>query len=168
MRKFLALLLVAVMLLALSACAKKSTPTTAGQESTASTTNSTTESTKAETTKAETTQATQAVDLTGNWKQVNNESADSYQTATIQGNTIEVYWVSESDNSKSLYWAGSYAAPANASESFSWDSKNDKEKTDNAMLASGDDTKTFTYSNNQLSYSVSAMGTTTTVILQKQ
>ena len=59
-------------------------------------------------------------------------------------------------------------APEIAEEPYTWDSVNDKEKTDSAILASGDDTKTFTYKDGQLSYSVSAMGNTQTVRLEKQ
>lgn len=49
----------------------------------------------------------QPADLTGDWKQVNSSSDDSYQQATISGDTIEIYWVSDNGDSKSLYWAGS-------------------------------------------------------------
>ena len=40
--------------------------------------------------------------------------------------------------------------------------------TDSAMLTSTNDTKTMTYQNGVLSYEASAMGTTTTVKLEKQ
>ncbi|MCI1955371.1 MAG: hypothetical protein LKJ21_03220 [Oscillospiraceae bacterium] len=108
------------------------------------------------------------LDLTGEWKQTNSDSSTSYQTATISGNTIEVNWIDDSEKSKSLYWAGTYAAPKNASDTYSWTSKNDKSKTGGAMLASSDGTKTFTYKKGILSYSVSALGTTKTVELKRQ
>ena len=107
-----------------------------------------------------------APDLTGTWKQTNG-SEDSYQEATISGDTIEIYWVSNGGDTKSLYWAGTYEAPT-AAGAYSWDSVNDHEKTDSSLLASGDDTKTFTYEDDVLSYSASAMGTTTTVKMEKQ
>ena len=102
--------------------------------------------------------------LTGEWTQTNKKSEDSYQIATITDSTIEVYW--KTPDSKSLYWAGTFTPPTAAGD-YKWDSVNDKEKTDFAMLASGDDTKTFTYSNGELSYEVSALGTTTTVKMVK-
>ena len=37
----------------------------------------------------------QIPDLTGEWKQKNSKSDDSYQAATISGDTIEIYWVSD-------------------------------------------------------------------------
>lgn len=109
-----------------------------------------------------------APDLSGDWKQVNANSEDSYQEATISGDVIEIYWVSASTDTKSLYWAGSFVAPETADEPYTWDSVNDTEKTGSALMASGDETKTFTYEDGQLSYEVSALGMTQTVKLEKQ
>lgn len=105
--------------------------------------------------------------LTGEWKQVNSNSEDTYHVAVIQDDTIEINWVMEEDDTKALYWAGTFVAPETADEPYTWDSENDKEKTDMALLASGDDTKTFTYENGQLSYDASMMGVTQTVKLEK-
>jgi len=106
--------------------------------------------------------------LTGEWKQSNSKSEETFHAATISGDTIEIYWVSDNGDTKSLYWAGSFIAPTTADETYTWDSKNDHSKTDSAMLASSDDTKTMTYQNGVLSYEASAMGTTTKVKLEKQ
>ncbi|SHJ90053.1 hypothetical protein SAMN05444401_0063 [Clostridium amylolyticum] len=110
----------------------------------------------------------QIPDLAGEWKQENSKSDDSYQAATISGDTITIYWVTDKGNTKSLYWAGSFVAPTTADEPYTWTSKNDHSKTEGALLASSDDTKTMTYQNGVLSYEASAMGTTTTVKLKKQ
>ena len=107
-------------------------------------------------------------DLTGEWEQVDGNSEDSYQTATIQDGAMEIYWVTDGGETKALYWAGSYTAPTTADEPYSWESVNDTEKTDSALLASGDETKTFTYSDGQITYDVTAMGITETVKLEKQ
>lgn len=109
----------------------------------------------------------QPLDLTGTWKQVNSNSEDSYQEAVIEGDTITIDWVGDGGDTKSLYWAGSYEAPKDAADSYTWDSVNDKEQTGKAMLASGDDTKKFSYDNGVLSYEASALGTTTTVKLER-
>ncbi|MDD3306921.1 hypothetical protein ACIZ62_08620 [Acetobacterium carbinolicum] len=106
--------------------------------------------------------------LTGEWKQVNSGSNDSWQAATIEGETITINWVSNGGDTKSLYWAGTYIAPTTTDEPYTWDSVNDHSQTDKALLASEDETKTMTYENDQLSYSASLMGTTTTVRLEKQ
>ena len=111
-------------------------------------------------------EAPQPPDLTGEWVQVNSDSEDSYQTATITEDTITVNW--NAPDTTALYWAGSFEAPNTADEPYSWDSANDTEQTANALLASPDETKTFTYEDGQISYSVSAMGVTTTVKLEKK
>lgn len=107
------------------------------------------------------------IDLAGDWKQSNSGSDESYQIATIQNDVIEIFWYSEEDETKALYWSGTYAAPEDTEEPYTWVSDNDKEKTDVALMASGDDTKTFTYEKGQLSYEVSALGVTQTVRLEK-
>lgn len=91
----------------------------------------------------------------------------SYMTAVISGDTMEIYWTSENGDTNSLYWAGSFTAPDTADEPYKWISENDHSKTDMAMLASGDDTKEFTYQNGVISYTASALGTTKTVKLEK-
>lgn len=105
--------------------------------------------------------------LTGNWTQNNSNSDTSYQIATITEDTIEVYWYTTENDTKALYWAGTFVAPETAEEPYTWDSANDTEKTSSALLASGDETKTFTYEDGQISYAVTALGVTTTVTLEK-
>ena len=68
--------------------------------------------------------------------------------------------MADGGDTKSLYWAGSYVAPNDNTEPYTWDSENDKEKTGSALLASSDDIKAFTYENGELTYSASALGTT--------
>ena len=108
------------------------------------------------------------LDLVGEWKQSNSSDASSYQEATISGETITVNWVNETESTTALYWAGTYVPPTDASDSYSWDSANDTAQTDSAMLASGDPTKTFTYTDGKLSYDVTAMGVTKTVELERE
>lgn len=103
-------------------------------------------------------------DLSGTW--TSEKSGDSYQEAVITDNYIEINWMSK--DTKSLYWAGSYIAPESAVTEYSWTSENDTEKTGSALLASGDDTKEFTYKDGVISYEASAMGTTKTIKLTKQ
>lgn len=125
-------------------------------------------SNSAETSAAEETEvAPDPVNLEGEWKQNNsNDPENSWQAATITGDTIEVYWVSDAGDTKSLYWAGTVDVPTEE-DTFTFDSVNDTTKTDSAMLASGDATKTFTYENEELSYDVTALGTTMTVRLSR-
>lgn len=108
-------------------------------------------------------------DLTGVWQQINNKDETFYQKAQIQGDVIEIYWVDTSTGTEtlSLYWSGTFTPPETADKTYTWESQRDKDKTDMAILASTDDTKTFTYSKNQISYEVSVDGETATVKLEK-
>lgn len=108
-----------------------------------------------------------SISLEGSWTQLNRNSEDMWQEAVITGNEIEVYWVSEGGERKSLYWAGSVEVPADV-ESFTFDSVNDTSKTQSALLASDAETKAFTYENDELSYEVSALGETMTVHLGRE
>lgn len=106
-------------------------------------------------------------DLVGEWRE-NNGSADAYHGIRIFGHTIEIYWVSDGGNTRTLYWAGTYDPPADGAEPYSWVSQNDTDRTSAALLASGDSAKEFTYENGKLSYSASVLGVTTTIEAVKQ
>ena len=103
------------------------------------------------------------LDLTGGWKQTNSGSDTIYQIAIIADGVIEIYW---SDDS-SLYWAGTYIAPTSETNEYSWVSVNDESRTGIGFSASNDDTKTFTHKDGIISYSVSQIGGTTTVELER-
>ena len=103
-------------------------------------------------------------DLTGTWKE-KDPNEDSYQIARVTADAIEIYW--HTPDSDALYWAGSYVAPTDSKTPYTWDSVNNTEKTGSAILASSDETKTFTYTNNTISYSVTALGVTKKVVLER-
>lgn len=105
------------------------------------------------------------VDLTGTWRSENNDG--SYHEAVISEDTIEINWITDDGDTKSLYWVGTYEAPTEATEEYKWTSEKDIEKTSGSLFASGDDTKEFTYENGILSYSSSMMGVTTTMKLEQ-
>lgn len=107
-------------------------------------------------------------DLSGQWKQVNSDSDDSYQGAIIEDDVIEIYWVSNGGDTRSLYWSGTFEEPDTAEEPYSWESENNKARTSSSIMSSSDDTKTFTYEDGQITYSSSIMGTTTKVRLEKE
>lgn len=144
MKKLFTLALMIILCLSLTACG--GTPQTSGNEDASTQT---------------------PPNLVGEWKQTNSNSEDSWQAATIEGNTITVYWVSDNGDTKSLYWAGTFDAPTTTEEPYTWSSINDTEQTASALLASGDETKSFTYEDGEVSYEASALGTTTTVRLEK-
>lgn len=112
-------------------------------------------------------EAPEPVSLEGEWKQTNSDDPERWQKATITADTIEVFWVADAGDTEALYWAGSVEVPAEG-ESFSFDSVNDTTKTKSALLASSDETKTFTYEGGELSYDVTVQGVTTTVRLGQE
>ena len=106
------------------------------------------------------------LDLTGTWKSDENEG--TWMEATISDNVISIDWVTDEGKTKATYWVGSYDAPTTATSEYSWVSNNDHEKTKNALLASNDDTKEFTYKNDILSFTASMQGVSKVVELKKQ
>lgn len=106
-------------------------------------------------------------DLWGEWRDTNGDE-DSFHGIFISGDTIEVYWVTDGGNSTSLYWAGTFEAPPDGKEPYSWESVCDEERTAAAQLAANERTKVFTYSNGILSYEADMMGVNTTVETRKQ
>lgn len=108
------------------------------------------------------------LDLTGDWKQTNSNSAETYQAATIAGDIITVNWINEAESTKALYWVGTYDTPTDATETFTWTSTGDVAQMETALLASGADSKEFTYEGGKLKYELTAMGVTTTVEMGRQ
>lgn len=155
-KKLVVLMLAGAMALSMAACGESNSSqetqsdTTAKEESGVE---------KAEKTKKPT-------DLTGTWK--SEENNGSWQEAVISNDRIEINWVSDNGDTKSIYWIGTYEAPTEAVDEYVWTSDRNKEETDNALLASTDDTKEFTYKSGVLSYEASALGTTTTVKMEKE
>lgn len=150
-RKIVTMLLLAALSVSVVGC---------GASSSSGNTKENTEASQSEEKEEETKEPT---DLTGVWASENKDG--SYQEATITEDSIEINWISDNGATKSIYWSGTYTAPTEFVEEYSWTSDRNKEKTDSALLASTDDTKEFTYKNGKISYEVSAMGTTSTVEL---
>ncbi len=102
--------------------------------------------------------AEEVPDLSGVWLTENRNG--SWMEAIIEGDSITVNWVFGSGEKKSIYWAGTYTAPAEGAGEYAWTSERDVEKTDTVLLASADDTKEFTYSAGAISTEVSTLGFT--------
>jgi len=107
------------------------------------------------------------LDLTGNWAQEGKEFDSSYQAGYISGDRIEIFWMSDGGKTSHLYWSGTYEAPTEVTNEYTWNSNNDKTRTDSAMLASGADQKAFAYKDGRLTYEASMMGQTATMTLVK-
>ena len=158
MKKLFALFLASSLALTLAACSGADTSESASSAAPSSEAESSTPAEASEPTPEP------APDLTGTWTQV--DAGESYQQATISGETIVINWVSE-DGTTALYWAGTFAAPETAEEPYTWTSTNDTFQTSGALLASSDESKNFTYQSGKISYEVSMMGATTTLELEK-
>lgn len=104
--------------------------------------------------------------MIGEWKQTNG-TEDSYQYATINSNVIEIYWITDGTDTKSLYWYGSFELPKTSNLPYTCVSVNDHTKTQSSLLVSDDDTKEFMYDNGELTYSASMLGTTKTIRMKK-
>ena len=107
------------------------------------------------------------LNLDGEWATEKNE--DSNMEATIKGDVIEIYWMTE--DTKALYWAGSVVVPGEdvmSTDEYSWTSQANSEKNDEAMLASTAKTKKFKYKDGKITYKASALGVTTTMTMSRK
>ena len=156
MKKAIALLVAAMLLTGLSACGGSTTADAPAKSDGTS---------KTETNKEE--PKPQPADLTGTWKQTNSNDPSSYMEATISGDTIEVNWIGT--DTKSLYWKGTYQAPAAGRRLEVDQPGRHRNHGSVALLASQDATKDFTYSEaDGVSWETTALGTTITVKTAKQ
>lgn len=94
------------------------------------------------------------LDLTGEWVQTNSASKDRYQAIRITGQTIDVYWISESEGIYMLYWSGTYKAPNTKKDACQWTSENDITRTSTSRRGSRDKEKEFHYADGKLTYPV--------------
>ena len=105
-------------------------------------------------------------DLSGTWK--TKEEDGSWMEAEIKDDVITINWISDEGESTSVFWVGSYDAPKDSGNEYSWESKRDKDKTDKEPLASSDDTKKFTYKDGKLTYQMTGFGVTTTMSMTRE
>lgn len=101
------------------------------------------------------------LDLTGLWKMENAD--ETYMVATIQDDSIGVFWILEGDETPWTYWVGSYDAPKTNENKYSWVSKSTY--AGNGLLASSDSTKTFEYESGKLKYKSTLQGKTKNISL---
>ncbi|MFT8705370.1 hypothetical protein [Bifidobacterium aquikefiricola] len=150
--KLIAVMVSLVAVLALSACG--STPDTSTAQGTPDTTSP-----------SSSIEPAAPLDLTGTWASKSDDASDTTMQATVKDSTIEINWVTP--DSTSLYWTGSYEAPTEATDTYSWTSQGDTETMSSALLASQDSTKDFTYENGELTFETSALGATKTIRLHR-
>ena len=109
------------------------------------------------------TESVEPLDLTGQWIQ-ENADASNYMAATIrEDGRIGVFFIMENFDGPQIYWVGTYEAPQDNAEEYSWVSENTF--GGNALLSSSDETKEFTYQAGKISYPITIQGKKGTVSL---
>lgn len=88
-----------------------------------------------------------------------------FMEAKIVGNLITVNIVTE--DSKSLFWKGTWDPAAKATDGTTIISKADVEALSGSIMGSSEKTKPFTFNNDELTFEFSMMGTTKTVRIRK-
>ena len=113
--------------------------------------------------KEETTEAEEPLDLTGLWIQKDADE-DNYITASIRDDgKIGVFFKLEGDDKPWTYWVGTYVAPSEATDKYSWTSDNTYDG--NGLLASDNATKDFTYDDGIISFPMTFQGKSGTIHL---
>ena len=161
-KKLVALILIGSMALSFTACGNSSDSSKGTKESSKNTEAS------AETPKEKAKEEVkEPVVLTGKWEYKDDDG--TWMQADITEDTITINWIMDEGNTTAVYWVGTYTAPTEYSEEYTWTSTRDKEATDSALLASLDDTKEFSYSdsNKQITYQVTVSGITKTITLEQ-
>ncbi|MDK8799842.1 DUF5067 domain-containing protein [Corynebacterium coyleae] len=154
MRKYLSII-VAATLIALPACGISDS----GKSASDSVQNSQSQSASSE---------REAPDYLGTWKQKGadgEEGEDTWLEASITTETIRVDWVMESGADRMLFWSGSFDPEAAAEGTVV--SQRDNAAMDPELLASGDDTKEFTFKENSFSFPITIQGEHGTIEMEK-
>lgn len=108
-------------------------------------------------------------DLSGQWEQVSSEFEGRHLSGVISEDMIELYWINDEDDSRLLYWAGTYTAPEELTdEPYSWISRNNTKKAQLSLGASFDKTKEFIYDDETIRFSTTAGDYTCIVKLEKE
>lgn len=112
---------------------------------------------------------TEPTDLTGKWvlaEGENNGIADGLQAElNISDNIIRIDFVS--GNAKALYWYGTYEAPTEKVDEYSWISVNDSSMTDDSPLAPQTKETTVKYENNKIYFDFTKWGMTYTFVFER-
>lgn len=85
--------------------------------------------------------------------------------ASIVDNTIEITW--DTEDTKALYWKGTFNTPTNWDTNFVVTSQGDRETMEASFMASQDSTKKFEWNGKTLNYTLRIMGVERTIRLSK-
>lgn len=104
-----------------------------------------------------------ALDLEGSWV-AEVQGSDYYLAGFIKDDIIELHWVSSYDQNGSVYWAGSYAAPKDKPDTYTWASSRIDAIMNTSAYCSVDAARTFTYADGKLTLEGTATGAETVLI----
>ena len=105
----------------------------------------------------------ETLNLEGSWI-AEVQGSDYYLAGFIKDNLIELHWVSSYDQNGSVYWAGSYKAPKDKPDTYTWESTRNDAIMNTSAYASVDASRTFTYADGKLTLAASDTGVETVLI----
>lgn len=103
------------------------------------------------------------LNLEGSWI-AEVQGSDYYLAGFIKDNLIELHWVSSYDQNGSVYWAGSYKAPKDKPDTYTWESTRNDAIMNTSAYASVDASRSFTYADGKLTLAGSSTGAETVLI----
>lgn len=105
----------------------------------------------------------ETLNLEGSWI-AEVQGSDYYLAGFIKDNLIELHWVSSYDQNGSVYWAGSYKAPKDKPDTYTWESTRNDAIMNTSAYASVDASRSFTYADGKLTLAGSSTGVETVLI----
>lgn len=103
------------------------------------------------------------LDLEGSWV-AETHGSDYYLAGFIKDGLIELHWVSDYDQNGSVYWAGTYDAPKDDPDTYTWESHRNDAIMNTSAYASVDDVRTITYADGKLTLEASSTGAETVLV----
>ena len=105
----------------------------------------------------------ETLNLEGSWI-AEVQGSGYYLAGFIKDNLIELHWVSSYDQNGSVYWAGSYKAPKDKPDTYTWESTRNDPIMNTSAYASVDASRSFTYADGKLTLAGSSTGVETVLI----
>lgn len=82
--------------------------------------------------------------LLGEWRQTDTEENEDFVAAYISEDTVETYLLS-GDDTRELFWSGTFVPPEDGKTSYKWISERHDEKLTDTPLAPEEETLEFRY-----------------------
>lgn len=111
--------------------------------------------------------AASASSLEGHWRSsaTTDTTETPLMTAEISNNQIEITWRTE--DTSFLYWKGTFPVSKTVSDGSEIVSVGDVEAMDGSLMGSQSKTKNFTYKNGKLVYTLTVLGASRNITLER-